>query len=399
MTVTSGSRQAGARVERPASVGAAAELLRDTSGPLLFRGGGTKMAWGGRPEEPALVVETSGLARLLTHEPADMTVAVEAGLPLRALQEIVGGAGQWLAVDPPTEDAGATVGGLLVTGDSGPRRLRYGAMRDLVIGVTLALADGTVARAGGHVIKNVAGYDLSKLLYGSLGTLGLVTEVVLRLHPRPEASATLVAPAPLQAATTLALRLLASPLEPSAVDWASGYGGRLAVRFEGSAAGVAAQQQAAEDIFREAGLAPAAVVAAEEASLWREVGAVPTVAGDATVAYAGTVPSRAPQVGRALTEAGEAAGVETALASHLALGLHTASFSGPAAGVARAFDAWRRAVLSVHGSVLLRKRPTEVDALVDPLGPPPSSVALLKSLKSRLDPDGRCAPGRFGSWF
>ena len=389
----------GARVERPGSVREAAELLRDTSGPLLFRGAGTKMAWGGRPDESALVVETSGLARLLTHEPADMTVAVEAGLPLRTLQEALGEAGQWLAIDPPSEEAGATVGGLLVTGDSGPRRLRYGAMRDLVIGVTLVLADGTVAHAGGHVIKNVAGYDLTKLLYGSLGTLGLVTEVVLRLHPLPDTTATLVAPAPLEAATALTLRLLASPLEPSAVEWTSADGGRLAVRFEGAATGVSAQQRAAAEMVSGAGLVPQLLDEAEEALLWREVGAAHTAAGETTVAYAGTVPSRATEVGRALREAAEATGVTTALASHLALGLHTASFAGPPEAVASAFDAWRGQVRALHGSVLLRERPPDVDAAVDALGPPPSSVALLRSLKSRLDPDGRCGPGRFGSWF
>ena len=194
---TSSVLPASGRLERPGSVDEAAALLRDTSGPLLFRGAGTKTSWGARPEEPALVVETRGLDRLLAHEPADLTAAVGAGMALRTLQGIVGEAGQWLAIDPPTEEAGATVGGLLVANDFGPRRLRYGAMRDLVIGVTLVLPDGTVAHAGGHVIKNVAGYDLSKLLSGSLGTLGLVTEVVVRLHPRPETSASLVAPASL----------------------------------------------------------------------------------------------------------------------------------------------------------------------------------------------------------
>src|SRR4051812_18748361 len=212
-------------VERPGSVAEAAELLRGTRGPLLFRGAGTKQGWGGHVVEQALVVETAGLSRLLAYNPADMTVAVEAGMALRDLQETLGEKGQWLALDPPSAAAGATVGGLLSTGDSGPRRLRYGAMRDLVIGVTLVLPDGTVAHGGGSVIKNVAGYDLPKLLYGSLGTLGLVAEVVLRLHPRPETSATVTVATPADRAGELALRLLASPLEPSALDWVQTGGG------------------------------------------------------------------------------------------------------------------------------------------------------------------------------
>jgi glycolate oxidase FAD binding subunit len=157
---------ASSTVHRPTSVDEAAAVLRDSRGGVLFRGAGTKMSWAGRPHDPDLVLETTGLDQLLEHNPADMTASAQAGMPLRALQDRLGEAGQWLALDPPTEPDGATVGGLLATGESGPRRLRYGALRDLVIGVTLVLADGTVAHAGGHVIKNVAGYDLSKLCTG-----------------------------------------------------------------------------------------------------------------------------------------------------------------------------------------------------------------------------------------
>ncbi len=206
-------------VARPDSVAEAADLLRDTRGTLLFRGGGTKMAWAGRPDQPDLLVETTGLNRLLEHNPADMTAVVEAGMPLSTLQDVLGESGQWLALDPATQVDGATIGGLLATGESGPRRLRYGALRDLVIGVTLVLADGTVAHAGGRVIKNVAGYDLTKLMYGSLGTLALIAEVVLRVHPLPESSATVVVPASASNAGEATRRLMASPLEPSAVRW------------------------------------------------------------------------------------------------------------------------------------------------------------------------------------
>ena len=187
----------------------AVKVLRDSRGSVLFRGAGTKMSWAGPPQDPDLVLETGGLDRLLDHNPADMTASAQAGMPLRALQDRLAEAGQWLALDPPTEPDGATLGGLLSTGESGPRRLRYGALRDLVIGVTLVLPDGAVAHAGGHVIKNVAGYDLSKMMYGSLGTIGLIAKVVLRLHPRPETSATVVMPSSVQEATARSLDLLA----------------------------------------------------------------------------------------------------------------------------------------------------------------------------------------------
>ena len=397
MTTTTSFPAAGT-VERPTSVGQAAELLRDSRGSLLFRGGGTKMSWGGRPREADLVLETGGLQRMLTHNPADMTASVEAGMPLATLQERLAEAGQWLALDPPTEAAGATVGGLLATGDSGPRRLRYGAVRDLVIGVTLVLSDGTVARAGGQVIKNVAGYDLSKLMYGSLGTLGLVAEVVLRVHPRPEASATVVVPASVPAAAARTLELLASPLEPSAVDWlgAPGGPGRLAVRFEGSAAGVSAQTAALRELLgEEAEQLPEPA----EAAFWDEVGAAHRAEPGQSTAFAGTLPSQLAEVADALAAAADAAGAHVGLASHSALGLHTARFGGPPDAQARAFEQWRRAVLALGGTVVLRDRPEEVDAAVDPLGPPPSAAGLLRAVKSRLDPDGRCAPGRLAPWL
>jgi glycolate oxidase FAD binding subunit len=404
MTTTESSPLDGTTVARPTTVDDASTVLRESRGTVLFRGAGTKMNWAGRVEHPDLLLETGELNRLLTHNPADMTAAVEAGMPLATLQDLLAESGQWLALDPPTESAGATVAGLLATGDSGPRRLRYGALRDLVIGVTLVLADGTVARAGGHVIKNVAGYDLTKLLYGSLGTLGLIAEVVLRVHPRPETSATVVAPASARTAATTAVELLASPLEPSAVDWVGdprdGVGhGRLAVRFEGSTAGVEAQTAALCAMLAGAESGMRTLVESQETELWQEFAAARQPEAGQSVAFAGTLPSRLPAVADALARAADAAGVQVRLASHSALGLHTAHFAGSPREQAQAFEAWRRAVLALGGTVLLRDRPAEVDEVVDALGPAPVAAPLLRALRSRLDPDGRCAPGRLGSWL
>jgi glycolate oxidase FAD binding subunit len=387
-----------AEVQRPTTVSEAATVLHDTRGSVLIRGNGTKITWGGRVHTPDVVLETGGLQRLISHNPADMTAAVEAGIPLQTLQEELAAAGQWLAVDPPTEMAGATIGGLLATGDSGPRRLRYGAVRDLVIGVTLVLADGTVARAGGQVIKNVAGYDLSKLMYGSLGTLALVAEIVLRVHPRPEATATVVVPASVSTATAITLRLMQSPLEPSAVDWVGDPRdnvGRLAVRFEGSQAGVDAQTVAVRDLMDGAEL----FTGAAESASWEEFLASRRAGPVTSVASAGTLPSRLPVVAEEAVVAADEAGVEVRLASHTALGLHTVQFGGPADGQARAFERWRASMVNMGGTVLLRDRPSEVDEAIDVVGPAPSAVNLMRAVKSGLDPDGRLAPGRLGSWL
>jgi glycolate oxidase FAD binding subunit len=402
-TTTTSDPSYGATVERPTTVAEAAELLRRTAGSVVVRGGGTKSTWGGRVTGVDLELQTGGLDRLLSHNPADMTAHVEAGMGLRRLQEILAGAGQWLALDPPTEAAGATIGGLLAAGDSGPRRLRYGAMRDLVIGVTLVLADGTVAKAGGHVIKNVAGYDLTKLMYGSLGSLALIAEVVVRVHPVPETSATVVTPASASEATTSTLQLMASPLEPSAIQWTcdlatDSSNGRLAVHFEGSTAGVAAQITAARDLLLAGGLSAEQVAEADTADLWSEQTGTHPATG-CSVAGAGTLPGDLAYVADALARAAHENGVTGTLVSQGALGLHTAHLHGAPEAQARVLDGWRRAVLARGGSVLLKDRPPDVDKQIDALGPPPSAVTLLRAVKVRLDPDGRWAPGRFGSWY
>jgi glycolate oxidase FAD binding subunit len=213
--------------------------------PVRIRGAGTKAGWG-RLTNGLEPLSTAGLDAIVAHEPGDFTAVLEAGVPLKAAQAVFAASGQLLAVDPPSESA--TIGGVVATSDSGPLRHRYGAPRDLVIGVTLALADGTVARSGGRVIKNVAGYDLPKLACGSFGTLGVITEVVVRLHPRPTRTVTAVLrdddPDRLQATV---LRLAHQPLEAEALDvrWVRGEGAVLA-RFAGAAATERARAVATE---------------------------------------------------------------------------------------------------------------------------------------------------------
>ena len=185
-----------------------------------------------------VVVSTAKLNRILEHEPGDLTAIVEAGLRLSVLQHRLAGYGQMLALDPPGDP---TIGACLAADLSGPRRHRYGAMRDLVIGVTVVLADGTIASSGGKVVKNVAGYDLGKLFSGSRGRLGLIARVALRLHSRSAAEATVVA----ESSDPRALwqELHRSQLEPSAVDILPA--GRVAILFEGAQAAVEAQVRAA----------------------------------------------------------------------------------------------------------------------------------------------------------
>lgn len=209
-------------------------------------GGGTKLDWGPRGADED--VSTLGLDGLLAHNEGDLTAVVQAGLPLARAQEAFAREGQMLALDPSDGAGRATIGGVLACADSGPLRHRYGGPRDLVLGVRVALADGTVARAGADVIKNVAGYDLAKLLCGALGTLGVICEATLRLHPKPADSMTARGIAPDAATLGVAARAVAGArLELEALDvaWAQGHGAVLA-RSAGRAAeaGAAAAGQA-----------------------------------------------------------------------------------------------------------------------------------------------------------
>ena len=164
---------------------------RTASCRCCFEGGGTKRSWGRVPERLDVNVGLRRLDRVLDHRQGDLTVSVEAGLTLRRLNEALALRGQQLPLDPPYADR-ATIGGLLATNDSGPARHRFGTPRDLVIGVQLATTDGRLAKAGGQVVKNVAGYDLSKLISGSFGTLAAIVSATFKVSPLPAASKTLV---------------------------------------------------------------------------------------------------------------------------------------------------------------------------------------------------------------
>ncbi len=393
-------------LQRPTTVAQTADLLRESRGSVLIRGGGTKLGWAGRVADPDLVLDTRDLRGVLTHNPADMTASVRAGTTLTELQQRLAGDNQWLALDPPTEDAGATIGGLLAAGDSGPSRLRYGGLRDLVIGVTLVLADGTVARSGGHVIKNVAGYDLAKLAYGSLGSLAVVAEVVVRLHPRPAETVTLRGAADAGQACTAALGISASGLEPAAVEWVSSadpFGaGDLLIRVDGSAAGVAAAVAGLTALLATVGIAADALSSSDAERAWGEhaTAAVGQDAPQETLLRVAGLPSDLTTTAADATQAAERAGLTVGIVSSAALGLHTVRFTGgnPAAHAA-AVTSLRDRSVPLGAAVVLRQHSPELDEVLDVLGPPPSAVSLLARIKDQFDPAGRLAPGRFRPWF
>jgi glycolate oxidase FAD binding subunit len=241
----------------------AAELAA-ASGRVRVVGAGTKRRWAADPDG-AVELSTAGLDRVVEHNAGDLTAVLEAGVPLARAQQQFASAGQMLALDPP-DPGGATIGGIVATNDSGPLRARYGGARDLVVGMRVALADGTVAKSGGKVIKNVAGYDLAKLFTGSFGTLGAILEVSVRLHPLPPSTATAVGHT--RSAHLLAggaAALTHARLEQLGLDvrWAAGAGMVLG-RFGGSTA--RAQAEAARALLGDAGLE--AELAPDDEELW-----------------------------------------------------------------------------------------------------------------------------------
>jgi glycolate oxidase FAD binding subunit len=249
-----------------------------------------------------------------------------------------------------------------------------------VIGATLVLADGTVARTGGHVIKNVAGFDLAKLVHGAYGTLAVVAEVVLRLHPRPSATATLAVPCTAEEALAHAQRVLDSRLEPAALEWMSPPG-VLLLRAEGTEAALPARVERLREV-----LGPGTVDGDGPGGgdAWAEHSRVTRGTVDDTVLRLGVRPSRLPQVLHAIPARAVTAGLGTGVATVVL---------PPDPDVVAA----HAAVHAAGGTSVLRSRP--VGATAPAWGPPPSALAVLQAVKKTFDPTGRLGPGRFSPWL
>jgi len=375
--------------EHPDTPEQAAELLRalgEDGRPVRIRGGGTKAAWGPPPEPVATEIVTGGLGRVLEHNEGDFTAILEAGVPLARAQTVFATAGQMLALDPPFGDAeAATIGGVLATADSGPLRHRYGTVRDVVVGITIALSDGSLAKAGGKVIKNVAGYDLAKLFAGSFGTLGLAVNVAVRLHPRPEETATASGASDDPAALAAAAATLARfPLEADCLDVAwNGGSGRVLVRFGGAAA--ERQARGLEERLRTAGLDDVASTADDD-GVWAAQRDGQRSADGAVL----KVSSRPAELG-AVLEAARDAGAR--VVSRAALGLHWVTLE-PADDLVARVEALRAAL--APRACTLQDAPEPVRAAVPPWPEvAPGVLELSRRVKARFDPARIFSPGSF----
>lgn len=422
-----------AAVVEPGSAAEVAATLRLAAAAELAvvpRGGGTKLGWGAPPSRADLVLSTARLDQVLEHAAGDLVVRAQAGVRLDALQEKLAEAGQWLALDPP--EPGATLGGVVAAAASGPRRHRYGTARDLLIGVGVALCDGSVAKAGGKVVKNVAGYDLCRLFSGSFGTLGVIVETTFRLHPLSASRSvvSLVVDTP-RAVGDAVQSLLCSPLVPSAVElsWPdAGGAGMLTVLFEGVPAGVSAQARqaasllaahghakiAADDVERDP-LLPASSEGQSPAARMRPTGldAQQGFARDtrldahkvserhtgrdgqaSAVVRLSSVPTLVPEAMEGVLAAAHERSLGARIDGRAGLGVLLATLDGDEAGLAAAVLDLRRE-LSPPASVVLRDAPPGVKRAAGVWGDPGDALALMRRVKGRFDPRGTLSPGRF----
>jgi glycolate oxidase FAD binding subunit len=385
-----------ALVARPASTEEVAEVLRAAAGhglTVVPRGRGTKMTWGRPPEQADVLVDLSRMAAVLDHAAGDLIVKAQAGALLSDVQTTVGSAGQRLSLDESVP--GSSIGGVLATNLSGPGRVAVGTARDLLLGVTVVRADGVVAKAGGRVVKNVAGYDLGKLVIGSFGTLVVVTDAVFRLHP--VAAARRVVRVPFDSAEDagrLVQRVIHDQLVPAAVevDWPAAGPGTVQVLLEGTEAGVDSRATAIADL-----LGTGAETSADLPAGW---GRLPwddePAAGRATALKATCALSGVAAVLGAARAAAEAAGVGLALRGSGGAGVLYGALpaDADAAAVGQVVDRVRATCTSHGGALVVLDGPAEVKAAVDTWGPVPA-IDLMRRVKEQFDPERRLAPGRF----
>jgi glycolate oxidase FAD binding subunit len=388
-------------VATPASTQETAALLRAAAGlhlSVVPRGSGSRIGWAPRPRACDLIVETRRLDQVIEHAAGDLVVTVQPGVLLDELQGKLAAEGQRLALDP---SGGGTIGGILATGVAGPLRFRFGAPRDLLIGITVVIADGTIAKAGGKVVKNVAGYDLGKLYAGSYGTLGLITQATFRLHPAPAAAATVTIDCQGPGEAEFAARTIAgSPLAPSAVefDWPSADAAiTVTALLEGD------EQSVAERAERMVGLVQGGIAESRSAQTKR---ADRDLGGPASTllrvaVWPGQVARALDAIRTAASEHGLDPAISGSAAGVLDVSLVQESLAADVAGFVTALRAGLGELASALpgmppsvASAVVLDAPAAVREAVDMWGPVPS-LDLMRAVKDQFDPDHRMAPGRF----
>jgi glycolate oxidase FAD binding subunit len=369
---------------------AAALAFANQSGlAIIPRGGGTKLDWGNPPKRADIVLSTARLNRIIEHAWADLTVTVEAGCTLQALQQILAQHGQRLAFDGLWPDR-ATIGGALSTNDSGSLRLRFGPLRDLIIGITLALPDGTLASSGGKVVKNVAGYDLPKLATGALGTLGVITRAVFRLHPLPHrAQAFSFAAGTFAAMQAHVLAIQDSHLAHTCLQVRAGSDVQpyADVLFEATEAGLLAQESQLRKIL------PAAAIAQSSARVWSSIQEVWNNSENRVTAKLTFLPAEIARLFETIQTAAAANSLRWQIVAQ-AMGIATLRLEGNAAQLLAAVQQLRAEREATDASLVILRRPSQLISF-DAWGNPGDALPLMRAIKRQLDPNNTLNPARF----
>jgi glycolate oxidase FAD binding subunit len=386
-------------VQELCAVVAEAHQQRQT---LLPCGHCSKLTWGGLVHSADWVVSTDRLNQLIDHAVGDLTVTVEAGLGFSELQATLAQAGQFLALDPAFPDQ-ATIGGIIATGDTGSLRQRYNSVRDMLLGISVVRADGQLAKAGGRVVKNVAGYDLMKLLTGSYGTLGILTQATFRVYPLPEASQTVVLSGDAGAIAQASQALLNSALTPASADLLSesvtgavpgmatvpGYG--LAIRFQSILPSVQGQVSRTIELGQALGLTCIPFEQSDDLALWQQLRDRMTIAPqpDGITCKIGVQPTRAIAVFQQMQAI---VGSNWAGQVHAASGLGRLTVSEASPDVLASL----RSLLQAHqGFLSILQAPTALKQRLDTWGSPGNALPLMRRIKHQFDPHALLSPHRF----
>src|SRR6266404_1764392 len=372
-----------------------AEVLRlsnEAGLAVIPRGGGTKLGWGNPPARVDLILSTSRLTEIVEHAWADLTVTVEAGCTIQRLQETLAEHGQRLALDPLWPER-ATIGGVLSANDSGALRLRFGALRDLIIGVTIALPDGTLASSGGKVVKNVAGYDLPKLVTGALGTLGVITRAIFRLHPLPRERRTIsCVPTDVREAQRLVVAIQNSKLAHSALQICCEreMQPRVDVLFEGTEAGLTAQVEQVKVMMGAAAISDAG------GDVWSARQEICSAGKRGETEFAvvkfASLPAQMAETIETIARLSRP-DVRWKVAAQ-ATGIGWARLDGDAQAMESALREFRAGLERGGGSLVTAHRAAGMSAL-DAWGKAGDALPLMNAVKRQFDPQGILNPGRF----
>ena len=386
-----------AMVVEPATTAQVSHILAwatENGRAVVVRGGGTKIGWAPTPASIDVLLSTSEMQGVEAHRFGDLTATVLAGTTLSATNAVLAEHGQWLALDPPGGDV-ATIGGIVATNDSGPRRHWHGAPRDLIIGMTLVRADGVIAHSGGIVVKNVAGYDVARLLTGSFGSLGVIVNATFKLAPRADASRTVAVDFPDADRCALYVSgLLAHASMPTALELAAPPASML-VRFESVEA--VAEQQALHAVTLAAEHGGSAIVLTgdDETHAWRSHAArVFGDENDGTILKVVTLPADLSSTLARIRELAQANQLDYVVTGRAGLGVLHVRLNGGGAAKAEFVTALRARCRPGQGSVVLRQADAQLQSRVGVWGAIGDGLPIMREVKRRFDPTGTLSPGR-----